>query len=85
MIQAAQIEGLLRRDIGFLLAQGMDSAVINGDGVLVYKGAIDDKPSPDPATIEGATSYVGNALAALKNGKPVEPAETKSYGCPVKY
>jgi peroxiredoxin len=59
--------------------------VINGEGTLVYKGAIDDKPSPSPVTLKGATSYVKNALAAVKAGKPVEPAETKSYGCSVKY
>ncbi|MGH8046260.1 MAG: thioredoxin family protein [Chthoniobacterales bacterium] len=62
-----------------------DMFVINGKGELVYSGAIDDQPSPDPSTLEGATSYVKDALAAVKAGKPVTPAETKSYGCAVKY
>jgi peroxiredoxin len=62
-----------------------DMYVINGDGNLVYAGAIDDKPDPDPATLDGATNYVKNALDAIKAGKPVTPAETKSYGCAVKY
>jgi peroxiredoxin len=62
-----------------------DMFVINADGVLVYKGAIDDQPTPDPATLKGATNYVANALAALEAGQPVNPAETKSYGCSVKY
>lgn len=59
--------------------------IVNPDGTLVYKGAIDDKPTPDPAAIEGATNYVTTTLAALKAGSPVEPAQTKPYGCSVKY
>jgi peroxiredoxin len=59
--------------------------VINADGVLVYKGAIDDRPTPDPASLQDAKNYVAAALAALKSGQPVTPAETKSYGCSVKY
>lgn len=62
-----------------------DMFVINADGVLVYKGAIDDQPTPDPASLKGATNYVANALAAIKAGQPVSPNETKSYGCSVKY
>lgn len=62
-----------------------DMYVIDGAGTLVYKGAIDNRPTPDPASLAGATPYVSNALAALKAGKPVVPAETKSYGCAVKY
>ena len=59
--------------------------VIDREGVLVYKGAIDDQPTPDPATLDGARNYVVEALAALKAGKPVGAAETKPYGCSVKY
>jgi len=62
-----------------------DMFVINSDGVLVYSGAIDDRPDPDPATLQGATNYVKNALAAVKAGTPVKPDETRSYGCGVKY
>jgi peroxiredoxin len=62
-----------------------DMFVINADGVLVYKGAIDDQPTPDPASLKGAKNYVTAALAAVKAGQPVTPAETKSYGCSVKY
>jgi peroxiredoxin len=59
--------------------------IVNAEGNLVYMGAIDDKPTPSPAALEGATSYVENALAAVKEGKAPEPAQTKSYGCSVKY
>jgi peroxiredoxin len=62
-----------------------DMFVINGEGVLVYKGAIDDKPTPSAADIEGSKNYVVEALAEVKAGKPVTTAETKSYGCSVKY
>ncbi|HRK97682.1 MAG TPA: redoxin family protein [Alphaproteobacteria bacterium] len=59
--------------------------VIDKDGVLVYAGAIDDNNSYKPESLEGAKNYVREALAALKEGKPVENATTQSYGCGVKY
>lgn len=59
--------------------------VIDKAGVLVYDGAIDDNASPDAKTIKGAKNYVVDALAALKAGKKVDPAQTKPYGCGVKY
>ena len=59
--------------------------IINPEGILVYAGAIDDKPSTDLEDINTATNYVVQAMAALKEGKKIEPAVTKSYGCSVKY
>ena len=59
--------------------------VINPNGVLIYQGAIDDNPSPDPSTITGAKNYVRSALDAAMNGKAVTDLATKSYGCSVKY
>ncbi len=59
--------------------------VINTDGVLVYHGAIDSVRSADQDDIPKAKNYVTGALAALKAGKPVEPGNTKPYGCSVKY
>lgn len=59
--------------------------VINKEGVLVYMGAIDDKPTPSPDSIAGAVNHVENALAELAAGKPVTTASTKPYGCSVKY
>jgi len=52
-------------------------------GVVVYEGAIDDNPSP--AGEVGKTNYVAQALAELAGGKEVSAAQTKSYGCSVKY
>jgi peroxiredoxin len=59
--------------------------VINKDGTLVYKGAIDDNSSPSPDTVAGATNYVKAALKSLADGQPVATASTKPYGCSVKY
>lgn len=59
--------------------------VINPEGVLIYAGAIDDKPSTDPNDIPLARNYVKAALEAAWAGKPVETPTTKSYGCSVKY
>lgn len=62
-----------------------DMYVINPDGKLVYEGAIDNRPTPDPADIPGATNYVREALDASMAGKPVAVATTRPYGCSVKY
>lgn len=59
--------------------------VVDPKGVLVYQGAIDDKPSTDTEDIKGATNYVAAALDATLAGKKVTMAQTKSYGCAVKY
>lgn len=59
--------------------------VINPEGVLVYSGAIDSNDSFKPETIAGAKNYVREALKAIKEGKAVETASTKPYGCSVKY
>lgn len=59
--------------------------IIDPKGTLAYMGAIDDKPSSNPASLNGARSYVRQAVAEMKAGKPVSEASTKSYGCAVKY
>ena len=59
--------------------------VIDPRGTLVYQGAIDDKPTADKADIAGARNHVLAALGEVKAGKPVSVAETRPYGCSVKY
>ena len=59
--------------------------VIDGDGVLRYDGAIDDRPSASPASLDGARNYVLEAVAAVEAGAAVDPARTTPYGCSVKY
>jgi peroxiredoxin len=59
--------------------------VINPEGKIVYEGAIDSKPTANPADIGSATNYVKGALDEAMAGKPVSNATTKPYGCSVKY
>lgn len=59
--------------------------IINGEGRLVYQGAIDNRPSARPSTLEGANNYVRAALADLAAGRAVATPETTPYGCSVKY
>lgn len=59
--------------------------IINGEGRIVYQGAIDDRPSARPSSLEGATNYVRAALADLAAGRAVQTAQTTPYGCAVKY
>lgn len=59
--------------------------VINPDGVLLYDGAIDDKPTSRLADLEGAHSYFVTALEEAMAGKPVTRPRTQPYGCTVKY
>jgi hypothetical protein len=62
-----------------------DMVVISQNGVLVYEGAIDDKPSADPSDIGGAHNYVTAALQSLRQGKAIETPMTEPYGCSIKY
>lgn len=59
--------------------------VIDPKGTLAYQGAIDDKPSADAASLKGAKNYVREALDAELAGRAPATAQTKSYGCGVKY
>src|SRR3954469_6501039 len=59
--------------------------VINPEGKIVYEGAIDSKASPNVADLASANNYVKAALDEAMVGKPVTTANTKPYGCSVKY
>jgi peroxiredoxin len=59
--------------------------VIDPRGVLIYNGAIDDKPTTDVNDVPGALNYVSLALEESMAGKPVETPTTRPYGCSVKY
>ena len=59
--------------------------IIDGAGTLVYAGAIDSKPSANPADIASATNHVKQALAEIASGKPVSQPSTRPYGCSIKY
>ena len=58
--------------------------IIDAKGIVVYEGAIDDDPRGNMEA--GArTNYVANALNDVAAGQAVSTAETKPYGCSVKY
>jgi hypothetical protein len=59
--------------------------IISPEGVVLYQGAIDDRPSARPATLEGANNYVRAALADIAAGRAVQVTDTTPYGCSVKY
>jgi peroxiredoxin len=59
--------------------------IIDPNGVLIYNGAIDDKPTTDLSDIAAAHNYVDAALEAALAGRPVEVSVTRPYGCSVKY
>ncbi len=59
--------------------------VITAKGTLAYQGAIDDRPTPAPESLNGATAYVRLALADVKAGKPIATGQTTPYGCSIKY
>ena len=57
--------------------------IIDGGGSLAYIGAIDDDPRGNKG--DPAVNYVEVALDEMLAGKAVTTAETKPYGCSVKY
>lgn len=59
--------------------------IIDPDGTLLYNGAIDDKPSSRPASLEGAHNYLAAGLDEAMAGQPISVPTTKPYGCSVKY
>lgn len=58
--------------------------IVDAQGTLVYRGALDNAPMGEP---DGGTrvAYFEDALSAVQEGKPVERAETRAWGCSVKY
>ena len=56
--------------------------LFNGEGKLVYHGAIDDN-ARHPEAVEH--HYLKDALEALLQGKLIPIAETKAIGCTIKF
>ncbi len=57
--------------------------VIDGQGILRYAGALDS--TRGGGYDENYTNYTAEALKAVSEGKTVETASTKAWGCSVKY
>ena len=59
--------------------------VIDEEGVLRYQGAIDSIRSANPKDIKKATNYITQAVKSIRQNKAVEIAQTRPYGCAIKY
>jgi hypothetical protein len=59
--------------------------VMDPKGVVIYNGAIDDRPSPDPDSLKGARNYALDALKESMAGKEVSVSTSRPYGCGIKY
>jgi peroxiredoxin len=59
--------------------------LIDPQGKLLYAGAIDSKPTSNPADIATATNYVNQAVGEALAGKPVSQPTSRAYGCSIKY
>jgi peroxiredoxin len=59
--------------------------VVDKTGMLVYAGAIDDRPTTRRSDVQGAQNYVREALQSVAAGQPVKTPVTRAYGCTVKY
>ena len=61
--------------------------VVDADGKLVYRGAVDNSPDAERGAPQGGVlvEYVFAALDDVAAGRPVRTPATKAYGCGVKY
>ncbi len=59
--------------------------VIDKDGKVAYRGAIDSTADSEMSSIKSSTNYVSKALDEMLAGKSVSEPMTKAYGCSVKY
>lgn len=55
--------------------------VIDGSGVIRYRGYVDDQADPAKRQTTGLT----DALGALQNGREVANAQTRAFGCTIKW
>lgn len=59
--------------------------LIGADGKVIYNGAIDSINSVDQEDIERADKYFYNAMIASKKNETLDIAQSKPYGCSIKY
>ena len=59
--------------------------IVDPQGTLVYKGAIDSIPSAHADDIPQSVNYVREALQAMDKGAAVPNPVTRAYGCAVHY
>jgi peroxiredoxin len=59
--------------------------IIDKTGTLAYAGGIDSQATDNGPVAADTVNYVDKALGELTSGKSVSVAESKPYGCGVKY
>ena len=55
--------------------------VVDGQGVVRYRGYVDDSAKPEERKTTGLT----DALNSLLNGRDIANAETRAFGCTIKW
>ena len=55
--------------------------LVDGEGVIRYRGYVDDQADPKKRTATALT----DALGALTNGREVANTETRAFGCTIKF
>ena len=76
------------RDEGSQLARTLGASrtphvfVLDADNALSYSGALDDSPG-DPSNVQ--SRYLVEALTAVLDGRPVPTAQTKAFGCTIRF
>ena len=65
----------------FGAASAPEAFLFNRDGILIYRGAIDNSPSSADRASE---LYLANALESARSGEPVPMPETRAFGCAVR-
>jgi len=60
-------------------------AVLDGDFTLKYRGRVDDRYGVSSKRVKATRADLAEALDEVLAGKKVTTAETKAYGCGIKY
>ena len=55
--------------------------VVDGDGIVRYRGYVDDSAKP----AERKTTGLADAIGALLNGRVVANTDTRAFGCTIKW
>jgi peroxiredoxin len=55
------------------------------DSEVMYNGAVDSINSIDQEDVDRAEKYFYNAMIAAKKGETIDIAQSKPYGCSIKY
>jgi AhpC/TSA family len=83
-IQIPVLKDALNRVADLMLAERTcEALVVDGRGVLRYRGAIDDQYVEGSRREQPQQNYLAQALEAVIAGEPVSPDMTPVTGCPI--